>query len=232
MIIRILSALVLLAVACVVPLYFEQVLFFMVGKLHIGWILSTILIRLLVILLVFFALKQFFRLSERLSKIKSWLVLLIAILPGFGISFIAPIYSFDYGNFNSDFVLTNTAALEDSLKADLIPQSDYAIIAFFTTSCPHCMAASNKLGINIEGGQNVPVTTIFPGTEGDSKAFLEKNRGQKFNAFQMDNDHYFVQLSGGAFPSIFLINHEGTTLKHWIGDELNYTALDYLKSLQ
>lgn len=229
---RILFGLFFLAISIVIPFFFNDLLFFTVGSLHIGWVLGTILIRLAVIVFVFVALVQFFRLSEKTRRVRTWITFTLALLLGFGISFISPIYNVDYGNLHDDFSLADPTALEDSLSADIIPEKGHSVIAFFTTSCPHCMAASTKLGINLNAGQTTPVTAIFPGTESDATQFLQKNRGEKFNLQLMDNDDYFVKLSGGAFPSIFLIDSQGNTTCHWTGDELNYTSLDYLKSLE
>ena len=232
MITRIFIGIISLVIALVTPFYFESILFFSVANIGLGWVITTILIRLIVILFLTIVLVQIFSFFVRLKKIKTWIVFLIAIAPGFGISFISPIYETDYGLRNDDFPLNNQAVLSDSTGVDIVPKNGYAVCAFFTTTCPHCMAASQKLGINIEGGQKTPVYTFFPGTLEDTENFLKVNNGSKFQYFLIDNADLFLNTSGGVFPSIFVINSKGETEYHWNGDEMNYSALDYLKSLE
>lgn len=232
MILRLFLATVFLTISVIIPFYFDTLLSKMVEKTGFEWVTSTILIRLMVIILVTVALKLIFSIFEKLKRVKLWLVFLIALVPGFGISFISPIYITDYGMLTDDFKLENIEALEQEIGSKLILEDNYNLVAFFTTSCPHCKAASEKIGTNILSGQKIPVAAIFPGEEGDSKTFLEKHKGQNFTAYTVNNDALFLNLSGGTFPSMFLLDKNGKTVYHWTGDRLNYTGLDYLKSLE
>ncbi|MBK9191711.1 MAG: hypothetical protein IPM77_09460 [Crocinitomicaceae bacterium] len=128
--------------------------------------------------------------------------------------------------------MSKTEELELVAGSEILSDKNYTLIAFFTTTCPHCMSASRRIGINIEGGQQIPVTAIFPGSEEDTQKFLETNNGLKFNSLIINNDDLFLRASNGVFPSIFLADNSGKTINHWIGEELNYTGLDYLKSLE
>ena len=232
MITRILVGIIFLVIAIFTPFYFEPILFFSVANIGIGWVITTILIRLIVIIFLFISLRQLFNLSPRLRKIKSWLVFVIALLPGFGISFIAPIYTTDYGIMNDELKLEDEVFFTEILPAAERPQNGYMLCAFFTTSCPHCMAAAERLGANIEAGQTIPVWTFFPGNKVDTDNFLAKHNGQKFNTKLFTSDSLFMACAGNAFPSIFLINAKNETEYHWTGDEMNYSALDYLKRLE
>lgn len=233
MILRILLVLVCFGLAFIIPFHFEKILIFSVSSIGLGWVLSTILIRVLVILLVSIALFKIKALAgKKLQRIKSWMVVLIALVLGFGISFISPIYNVDYGSLSDDKKLENLDLLEAEIDYVTGTNSKYCLVAFFTTGCPHCKAASERLGVNIDAGQKTEVVAIFPGTQEDTDKFLKKHKGQKFNSRIINNDALFVGISGGAFPSMFLLDENGNTLNHWTGDELNYTALDYLKSLE
>ena len=226
------AAIIILIGSILIPVFFENAIVFLVSKLGLGWVFSSVLLRVLVIVLFSVSLYQFFQLSQRLARLRFWLVLLIGLLPGFGISFISPIYVTDYGMFGDDLILTDINELETSTGQKILSDGKYTLVAFFTTTCPHCQAASKRIGVNFDGGQLIPVTAIFPGSEGDTQKFLETNHGENFNALIIDNDDLFLKTSNGVFPSIFLIDKSGKTLNHWIGEELNYTGLDYLKSLE
>lgn len=234
MVLRIIIGLLALGIAFVIPFYFDEILYFTVRNIGLGWVLTTILIRLLVIIFVAISMKQFFKLSARLARVKGWVVFLIALVPGFGVSFISPIYNTDYGMMTDDLKLPDPGGLGEVLQANVIPDEGYSVCAFFTTNCPFCMMASRKLGANIDGGQTIPVYAIFPGTEEATNQFISDNDGADFNTLRLltENDSLFLAYAGNSFPSIFLIDSKGETKYHWTGDEMNYTALDYLQSLE
>jgi len=221
---------IFLASSIIIPFYFNPILIFLVTKIGFGWVVGTIVIRILVIFLFALFLHLLLKMILKTRQIKFIWIFLIALLPGFGISFISPIYSVDYGMFNDELKLENYQDLNAHLNSNILPEHGYSLCAFFTTSCPHCMNASEKLGINIDAGQSIPVNVFFPGSIDDAKMFLTKNNGEKFNMHLIDNDSLFVNLSGGAFPSIFVIDSKGKTKYHWTGDEMNYSALDWLRN--
>lgn len=227
---RIIISVIALSVAVIIPFFFAELLYWFAPIT--GWVVGTILIRLLVILLTTVALHQLFKSFSRTSRIKAWITVLIALPVGFGISFLEPIYAVDYGLFNDGMKLEKIEELEQKASIRIKPAKGHALIAFFTTTCPHCMAASEKLGFNLEHAQKIPVTAIFPGSMEDADAFLQKHGGQNFNHSVIDDDELFIGLTGGVFPSIFLIDEKGETTFHWTGDELNFSALDYINSLE
>ena len=105
-----------------------------------------------------------------------------------------------------------------------------AIIAFFTTDCPHCQDASKKLGSAHAKGKTPQVFALFPGNLKDTERFNQENNGQNFITFMIDNDAFFGETAGGSFPSIFLVDKDGNTIMHWFGDTMNYTALDLIEN--
>ena len=225
-----LFSLLALGIAVIIPLFFRESLFFMVGSMHLGWLVSTVLLRLAVILFVAFFLHYLFKLLMSKRRIRFIWTFLIALLPGFGLSFIYPIYNIDYGMLSDDFKMTGKSYLDEKMTKQPLPEG-YALYAFFTTTCPHCKEASERLGTNIRGGQEVAVNILFPSTPEDAQKFLAEHNGEAFNYGLIDSDSAFITISGGSFPSIFLVDNAGNTTHHWTGDELNYTTFDYLKSL-
>ena len=229
---NILLAILLLAVAVVLPIYFYDVLVFLVTKLGSGWVFGTIYIRILVIVLTAIAFYSIFQAIPKTRKLKFIWVFLIAMGPGFGISFIAPIYESDYGTYTTDRNPDNFLELDELAGTNLGSSSSKKIVAFFTTSCPHCMVASTNLGYNIAAGQQVEVNAVFPGTKEDADKFIANNNGQAFNYYTIDNDDVFVGIAGNFFPSIFLLSEDNTVIRHWSGDGVNFTCLDYLLDLE
>ncbi|MBK9191712.1 MAG: hypothetical protein IPM77_09465 [Crocinitomicaceae bacterium] len=61
---RILTGLLLLAVSILIPLYFEKGIEFLVANIGMGWVFSSVCLRILVILLFSVAVFQFFKLSK------------------------------------------------------------------------------------------------------------------------------------------------------------------------
>lgn len=229
---KILLAILFAGISFVIPLYFYDLLYFIVGNIGIGWVISTILIRFLVILSFSITLFLLFSFSEKLAPLKFWIVLLIGLLPGFGISFISPIYVTDYGMIDDGLKIENPNELNKIAGNDIISGNNHKLIAFFTTTCPHCMFACEILAINEKAGQTIPVKLFFPGTKEDTEQFLANHNGENFEYFLIDSDSVFLELSGGTFPSIFLLNEKNETEYHWTGGEMNYSALDYLRSLE
>ncbi len=219
--------------AVVIPFYFNELLLIVTKNIGLGWVTTTILIRLVVIILFIIALKFLFLAFEKTKRLKTWIITLIGIIPGFLISFaISPIYNTDYGIFNDDLKLENIADLSTATSGTFSNAPQNTVIAFFTTSCPFCKSACRKLNQNFEAGQNLKVDFIFPGTREDADRFLEENNGTQFNSHLIADEATFMGYSGYNFPSIFVITPNGETKYHWIGDQMNYSALDYLLSLE
>ncbi len=209
-ILSLLFGLVALALTFIIPLYFFELLTFFVGTIGIGWVLSTILIRLAVIIFFIIFLKKIFSLIPRLNKMKLIFVVLIGIGPGFGIPFIsAPIYQLDYGLMNDNLTINNPERLNEIAQKNVISESEYSLVGFFTTSCPHCMFACERLALNVQSGQKLPVHLFFPGTKEDTERFLSEHDGENFDYSLVDEDSSFIYLSGGSFSSICVLNQKG-----------------------
>lgn len=223
---RILLALIFLTVSILIPLYFNDLLVFFITKLNAGWVFSTIYIRLLVIIFFAFSLHLLFSIGKKTRKINFIYTLLISLLPGFGISFIKPIYEGDYGYVqNQNLPALPIPSLSQETNDAFNVTEESQIVCFFTSNCPYCKALSFKLGLNIEAGQNLKVSAFFPSTKEAREEFLANNNGQAFNSYSISED-LFLACTGGVFPATFLINGEGEVENFWSGDKVNYTTLD------
>ncbi|MCB9222809.1 MAG: hypothetical protein H6582_01425 [Crocinitomicaceae bacterium] len=229
---KIALSLLFLALSIIIPLYYYPVLEFFVISLKSGWVFGSIYIRLIVIILFTIFLYLLFSKFERTKKIKFIYVLLISLAPGFGISFISPIYDVDYGMIDDSFKIEQIEELSSATGGEYQFKGNRAILAFFTTTCPHCKAVSHKLGVNKDAGQALEVNAFFPGTREDTDVFLDKYNGSTFNSYLIGTDEEFTKMAGYTFPSVFVIDRDGSILKHWTGDMINYTALDYLAELE
>lgn len=228
---RIVILLLALGLTFLIPWFFDDLLFYMVINFGTGWVFTTFFIRFLVILMLTIALKYLFSFWSKTAKLKIWVIFLIALLPGFGISFIAPIYQGDYGLVQYETRPLNFTELEAVTNGKFQKTDGYEVIAFFDQGCPHCKRTSFKLGVNIAAGQTTPVTAFFPGDESTMKRFLEENNGSSFSSYVIP-DAIFVGNAGIAFPSTFLVDKDGNTINHWTGDVVNYSTLDYLLDLR
>lgn len=169
---------------------------------------------------------------SKTKGIKFKWVFLIALLPGFGISFITPIYQFDYGTHTTGFKPKGFERLDQFIDLNLEADRKKKLVVFFTTTCPHCKNASEELGYNMESGQKIKVNAIFPNKGEAINTFIKNNNGSTFNPFGLDNDALFLELSGGYFPSLFLLDENNEVISNWSGDGINYTCLDYLKTIE
>lgn len=201
----------------------------MVTKMGTGWVFASIYIRLLTIIFFAIGLYLIFQAIPKTKKLKFIWVFLIAAGPGFGISFIEPVYNVDYGLFTDDMAIENIEDLEAA--SDYEFNGEYNLLMFGTTNCPHCKASVRKLVLNTEAGQTMRVSTFFGGTEADALSYLSDNGAEAFDHHMIKPDTAFLNFSGYTFPSIFLIQPDGSTMHHWTGDMLNFSALDLIADL-
>ena len=202
----------------------------LIERAGIGWVSATIVSRAIVCL-------SFARGLQLLGqafaiRLKGFIIFIIGFVLGFALSFLSPIYESDYGDFSTTEQLLDHEGLIELTGGKYSIKNQPYIVAFFTTSCSHCKAASKNIGYLSQLGKMPPVIAIFPGNEKDTRQFLAENNGQLFEHYLIKDEKYFIDNSGAAFPSIFLINEKGETMKHWFGELLNYTALDYLESVK
>ncbi len=231
MLARISGAIAALLLCFLIPIYFNDLLQILVVKLGSGWVFSTIYLRLMVIIFLAVSLNFLFKAFEKTRKLKFWITFIIAILPGIGISFIAPIYEGDYGYVqNSQLPELSMASLQEATNNAFELNGEQQIVCFFTSTCPHCKALSRKLGMNIQGGQNIQVNAFFPGENEARESFINENNGTEFKSFTIDGE-LFVQNAGNTFPATYLIDKDGNTLNFWSGDHINFSTLDYFLDL-
>jgi len=203
----------------------------LITKTGIGWVASTIITRTLVCLS--FARGIQILLKTFLPKLNTILVFIGGLVVGFGVSFLTPIYQSDYGDFSTTDLTIDHKGLSEITNGKYQIKKEPYIVAFFTTNCPHCKEASKHLGFLSQQNKLPPIVAIFPGNKNNTEKFIAKHNGQTFERYRLeDNEEFFLDNSGAGFPSIFLINEKGETVKHWFGALLNYSALDYLGSIK
>lgn len=228
---KILIVVAALSSAIFISYYHIDSLHFLVGKIGFGWVIGSIFIRLICIILMFIIIKQIFGLFKKTAPIKNWIIALICLLPGIGISFITPIYTSDFGDLSDDLILSDTEMLQLTLQDSADFPSEKFVLAFLSVGCDFCAEATQKLGTNLIAGQDLQVVSIFCDPPEYVDQFLEMNGGTSFDARITTNCDYFIRSAGGSFPSIFLLDENKNTMDHWVGGHLNYSALDYLRSL-
>jgi len=208
---------------------FNNALSNLVSKSPMGWVSSSIILRLIISLSFARGLQLF--VQNFVSIIKPIFIFLIGILLGFGVSFITPIYTTDYSEMNATDLQLDFDKLSLKTNNSILLNDKPIVIAFFSTNCPHCKTTSKLLGTSVNAGKSPKVYALFTGAKNDAENFIIENKGKNFKTILINDDAFFVKASGGAFPSIFLLNAKGKTLRHWSG-ELSYPALDFIISHQ
>ena len=233
MIFRIVIMLLALGICFVIPFYFDSILDTMVQSMGIGWVFSTIYIRLMVVIFFAIFLNALFASFNKTRKLnKVWITFLIALGPGFGISMLHPIWQGDYGRPAQPEAHFNLDVEQLQIESDgAFETGEKQIVSFFTTGCPHCMATSRKLGKNKAAGMKLPVTAFFPGERPDAQIFIDNNLGESFD-FHTISDSTFLMNAGSSFPVTFLIDQNGKTLQFWGGDVLSFNVLDDLLDME
>jgi thiol-disulfide isomerase/thioredoxin len=219
------KAILFIIISVYLAFIFDKALSNMIIKLPFGWVLSSILLRIFIT----FAFARGFQLiiTSFKNKFNSFLGFLIGVPLGFIVSFITPIYNTDYSDLSSTNTLLNVEEFNLHTNNSITSDGKPKVVAFFTTSCPHCKIASQKIGSMTMANKSPMVYAVFPGTKKDTEVFIKQNKGQYFKSILLKDQNYFIKASEGAFPSVFLIDGNGKTIKHWVG-ELSYPALDYI----
>lgn len=218
-----------LVLATLLGIYLNEVITWIVEMSGLSWVITSIAMRLLVIVLFSFSLRSILHALSKGSNWKYITFFLIALVPGFGLSFLTPIYQTDYGMWDDELQLEEYNQLPRLTNGSFLPQEEPHIIAFFSTDCDHCQLVSEKLGSNQRAGQKLPVHAFFSGTKENADRFMLEHKGDQFNQHFIPNDSIFLAYSGYSFPSVFHMSKDGDVLHHWSGDLLNFTALDQLK---
>ena len=157
---------------------------------------------------------------------------LIGMLPGFGLTFITPIYNTDYGDNSDDIQLADIESLREYNEGAYDITGERHLVAFFSTQCGHCQNTASKIGINQLSEQSIEVHAFFVEEPNEIITFLSHNYGQEFFGYQIKDQKTYMKYSGFEVPSIYLIDRDGSTMKHWSGDLINYSALDYLAEIE
>ena len=216
-------------IAIYIAISFNSSLANLVQRSGISWVTSSIILRAIISLSFARGFQLFIKSIQ--PKFNSLLIFAIGILIGFLISFGAqPIYNTDYGNYGITEMIIDIPELKIQTNNQFDLNSKPAIIAFFTSTCSHCKDASKKLGFIHTIGNSPQIISIFPGSKEDTENFISENNGNSFIYHLINNDKFFIETAGGSFPSVFLVDKEGNTIQHWFGDELNYSALDLIKT--
>ena len=143
-------ALLFFTASIFVAIEYETVLYFFVLKLGLGWVYSSIFIRIIVAFFFIIGLNSIFKIFKRTRKVKKWRVVLIGIVPGFFISFgISPIYDIDYGMLNDNLKLETLADLSADTNGTYSHSERHELIAFLDVGCAHCKMALKKLLMNL-----------------------------------------------------------------------------------
>lgn len=103
--------------------------------------------------------------------------------------------------------------------------SDKVIVGFFSTSCPYCLLAAQKIAVSQKRWDNFPnFFILFQGTEEGAQNFL--NFAHKdFDHETLSPEAYF-KLSDGRFPKFAWVEN-GIEKKRWDGRTFNYYTMKH-----
>jgi len=196
-----------------------------VSRLPLGWVVSSIILRLFIC--IAFARGLMLILKVIKPTINSVLVLSVGLIIGFGVSFITPIYNTDYSEINANDLKLDFQQLQLKANNSIQLNNKPAVVAFFSTSCPHCSTTSKLLGVMANANKGPQVVALFPGNKEDTERFIKQNNAKNFKSILIADKVYYTETTQGSVPSIFLVDGQGNTVKHWSG-ELSYPSLDYI----
>ena len=224
-------AVLFLGLAFLIPIYYYELVKFSILELQAGWVFSTFYLRFLCIVFFVITLRLTFSYFNRTRKMKFIYVFLIGLLPGFGISFISPIYKGDYGDKSDSMALETVDVLVTYSNGKYYPGEKRHLVCFFSTDCGHCKNTAAKIGMNQLAGMEIEVHAFFSDMPEDVTYFINHNNGENFHSYVMTNPDLFFSISGFQLPSVFLIDRDWSTIAHWASD-LNYNALDYIYNIE
>lgn len=221
----IIIAILLIGVAFYASYDFYSILYKLVYMFPLGWVASSILLRIIIAVALS---RAFYLLAQLIGQKKSFLVNVFISLGGFilgvGISFITPIYTTDYAKRYSEATL-DLNTLNKHIDTPIPLNNQAAVIIFFSEDCSHCQFTSEQLGMMASMGNTPPIHAIFKDSYERINQFLTEHNGLYFYPHQLNNIEMFVKLSDARLPSLFLVDKNGNTTMHWYG-ELSYFAMD------
>lgn len=228
----VLIGLVFISISLILSALFNLVLFEVVEHTWFGWSLSTLIIRLTTATCMGFGLVFSTKGIIKLN-LKKWLFFIIGFLIGFSINFaFTPIYDVDYFMHADKKDFKHLNKLGEQTKSSYRFDETYQVLAFLDLGCGHCMETAQRLGVNYYAGQKVPVHLFFNGDEQNINHFRTTFNVENYPFHRIENEHEFLYYAGFEFPSLYLVEPSGEVVYHWVGKNFNYTALDYLLSLE
>jgi thiol-disulfide isomerase/thioredoxin len=93
------------------------------------------------------------------------------------------------------------------------------VIAFMSTTCPHCRIAAKKMKIMMEKNPSLPIYFVLNGDEKDFTAFFEDTKATNIPYCKL-NGKGFVFLAGTVMPYICLVNNSV------VENQVDYMHLD------
>jgi hypothetical protein len=185
--------------------------------------------------MIFFivGLKYLLKIFALTKNIKTIWIILIGMGPGFLISFVLfPIWTTDYGMLTDDLTITDFEALEKASANSYEDVDEKKVLAFLDVGCDHCQEACRKFTYVKDQNENLPIYLFFYNDSVYVDHFIEEFGDNRFRGYHLDSHQSFLNFAGFEFPSIFYVNEQSESVHHWVGDKLNYTALDYLSRLK
>lgn len=168
--------------------------------------------------------------SQRLVKIKLPEILL-AIGALVWVLLVNPPQAWHYQMEASDYDL-ESFPIEEFNKYDSlgVANTDDVLVAFFSTTCPHCMEKARRLSIMF-GNDSKHLYCYFPVGNNDStmNVFFEKNGGIHLN-FQYYPARPFINVIQGGLPHIFRFK-DGQPVEEFSGKGLTLKTFDYFDKL-
>lgn len=222
-----------LGLATFVSLNFVDVLKFLVLKLSLGWVIGTIAVRLIVMVLFVLAVHRILSLFPKEKRLKDYWAILIGIGPGFLLSFaLFPIYNADYGMLSDNLKIEHFEELSADSYNSYEHLSEKKVIAFIDIGCGHCREACHKFSLIKQQNEELPFYLFFYNDTIYVEDFIETYANNEFKAYYLKSNEAFVKYAGYEFPSIFYVDENSESVYHWVGDKMNYTAMDYLIGLE
>ncbi len=157
----------------------------------------------------------------------SWLSLAI-ILPSFALVFtLNPLFIENYETVSAPYKQNqkNWKVIADAFqKQDININEGNYLLAFYSTSCPHCNDLAKAFGATYRGYKSKrKILLVFPGNVEDTDNFIARNKCE-FDFIRITSDE-FLKVSGFSFPAMFSIEN-GKVQGFWTGDSFSFVVRD------
>lgn len=206
-------------------IYYHDLRLLLLLKLNFNWVFSDITSRIVVVLFLTCGL---FNLTQLVWKKGNKLFVAVAsLILAFGASFYNPIYVDDYGVVKRENLSLDLNLLETHFP-NLIKSNKTVVLSFFTSTCPYCAMTAQNFIVNQNINKQPKTIVLFPSVKEDAEKFMKDN-DSNFD-YALISDKEFTDNAGHRFPSVFLIQN-GKVTHNWIGSEINYSVLDFLRNL-